>query len=102
VPSSSSCSALRARVGGHRSVPPIPAALRDSVLVLEPVWSRSERCYHYEHRFALEPGQSWVFAPDVLASEIVTRAGPGRYWFTAGITGRTAIFLAAGDVELGR
>jgi hypothetical protein len=78
------------------------AALRDSVPARAAAWSPPERCYNYEHRFALEPGQSWVFAHDALASEIVARAGPGRYWFTALIAGRTGVFLAAGDVQLGR
>jgi hypothetical protein len=78
------------------------AALRDSVPARAAAWSPPERCYNYEHPFALEPGQSWVFAHDVPASKIVAHTGSGRFWFTALIAGRTAVFLAAGDLELGR
>jgi hypothetical protein len=78
------------------------AELRDSIPLREPAWRPLARCYLYEHRFALEPGQSWVFGQDVLASEIVARSGPGRYWFTAVTGGRTRVVIAAGDVELGR
>jgi hypothetical protein len=78
------------------------AALRDSVPVQEPAWRSSGPCYLIPHRFALAPGESWVFQHEVPTAAMIARAGVGRYWFTAWIAGTPSVMLAAGDVELAR
>jgi hypothetical protein len=78
------------------------AALRDSVPIQEPVWQSPSSCQVSPHRFALAPGESWVFQHGAPAAEVVARAGAGRYYFTAWVAGVSGAMLAAGDLELGR
>jgi hypothetical protein len=75
-------------------------AVRDSFPVQNPAWRASVGCAIIPHRFALAPGESWVFAHEVAAAEIVARTGAGHYWFTARLPGTPGVTLAAGNVEL--
>jgi hypothetical protein len=76
------------------------AALRDSVPLQTPIsYPSRPTCYAYQHTYALDPGQSWVFGLDFPAS-----AAPGsrHLWFTAWMSGTPYVILAAGDVEIPR
>jgi hypothetical protein len=78
------------------------AALRDAVPAPRPAWQASRPCSIVPYRFALGPGESWVFSADAAVADVVRAAGPGRYWFAARLPGLGgSVTLAAGDVELG-
>lgn len=76
------------------------APLRLDLRELRTAFSGSRKCTGVPlYRFALEPGESWVFGQDVPTAEILKRAGPGRYWITAWIPG-AQVQLGAGSVDI--
>jgi hypothetical protein len=79
---------------GYRA--PLRLDLRES----PPVFSGSQKCTGVpRYRFALEPGESWVFGQDTPAGQILNQVGPGRYWIKAWFPD-PQVELGAGSVDI--